>query len=695
MIDAHFLILAVDDETVALNIINDIVSEICPVICCSDPFEVQSLALAKLPELILLDFEMTGKNGIQVCNELKADPITKDIPVIFVTSHESKSSEIAALEAGAIDFIHKPIDRHTCQIRIRNHLSLLKTKQALVKSQQTLVQQKQKLNITLNSIGDAVISTDAEGLVTFMNPVAENMTGWHQKDALGQPIEKIMVLRHADTQKPMDNPVFNAMREKRRVAMALNAQLQSKDGNVFRIEDSASPIILNNALIGAVVVFHDVSEAIAMAVKMNHIANHDPLTDLPNRILLHDRIGQGIYTTAQNNQIMALMLVDIDHFLYVNDSAGHIVGDLIIKKIADRLKTFAASPATVSRIGGDEFVLVLPNLCELTQAEQVANQIATSFQTPFVIYEQEYKLTVSIGISLYPDDANDEETLMRHADVAMFRAKEQGRNQHCYFSKELERKLVDRHSVESVLRNALSHQSLELYFQPQINLKTGEQVGAEALVRLKHGENFISPLSFISLAEENGMIHELGRQVLKQSCQMIKYLEDKGTPLKISVNIAARQFNQADFYTETLKIIKDSQITACYLELELTESALMHDFEETRKLLQKFRELGISIAIDDFGTGYSSLSYLKFFNVNILKIDQSFVFDMLDDQQSLNIVKAIISMANAMDLEIVAEGIESQKHAEKLIDLGCSIGQGYHYAKPLPIEQFIKQVPQH
>lgn len=682
-------VLIVDDEAIALATLRNVVEEICQVICCSDSSQAVILAKSKQPDLIILDIEMSQLNGLDICRILKNDEATAQIPVIFVTANSTHQSEYQALEIGGIDYICKPIHREVCQRRIVNHLERVKYYQAFIHSQKKLEREKEHLKITLNSIGDAVISTDASGHITFMNPIAQEMTGWTQKQAIGQSIDRIMNLKQAENQKSMRNPIYMAIEEKRRVAMALNAQLHSASGKIYRIEDTASPILLHGELLGAVVVFHDVSEAIAMAAKMNHIANHDPLTDLPNRILLHDRISQGIQSTQLHNELLALILIDADHFLYLNDSAGHYTGDLVIQKMAQRLAKHAAAPATLARIGGDEFVIVMPNLSELTEVDDLANALLTAFNQPFVIDNKEHKLSVSIGISLYPDDAKDEETLMRHADVAMFRAKEQGRNQHCYFSKELERKLVNRHSIENILRHAINKQTLELHYQPQYDLISGRITGAEALVRLPHQGQYLSPVKFIALAEENGMIHELGRLVLASACLMAKQLKEQNQQMRISVNIAARQFSQQRFFSETMAIINQTGADPNYLELELTESALMHDHEETRLLLEKFSNLGLSIAIDDFGTGYSSLSYLKYFNVNILKIDQSFVFDMLNDKQSLSIVKAIISMAHAMELNLIAEGIESRKHAEKLIELGCATGQGYYFNKPLAAQQFL------
>ncbi|WP_448212823.1 putative bifunctional diguanylate cyclase/phosphodiesterase [Colwellia sp. MEBiC06753] len=434
--------------------------------------------------------------------------------------------------------------------------------------------------------------------------------------------------------------------------------------------------------------FHDVSEAIALGVKMNHMANHDQLTDLPNRILLHDRISQAIKIAKETQTITGLLLIDIDRFMLLNDAVGHYAGDKVIQLMADRLRRFEGASSTLARIGGDEFVLLVPNLNNYREINSIAAGIVEAFRAPFELDGKHYKLTVSIGVSLYPIDADSEEEMMRHADVAVYRAKEQGRDQHSFFSNELEAKLLQHHRTEIILRHAIEHDTLEVHFQPQIDLQTQQIIAAEALVRLRHNNKYISPIEFIPIAEDIGLINKLGQQVLRKSCDMAYHWLQAGYPLKVAVNIAAKQFANPNFYQEVLATLNQTQLPHQYLELELTESALMNDFDETRTLLNQFKAANISISIDDFGTGYSSLSYLKFFDVHILKIDQSFVFDMLDDEQSLSIVKAIISLASALGLTIIAEGIETKAHCTKLLELGCDIGQGYYFSKPVPSTDF-------
>ncbi|ARU56812.1 MAG: EAL domain-containing protein [Pseudomonadales bacterium] len=562
---------------------------------------------------------------------------------------------------------------------------------SLKRAKKELFVEKERLRVMLNSIGDAVIATDTEGFVTFINPIAERMTGWRMRDAMGLHIDEVMYLQDSTTRQRSRNPVFLALEEKRVVGMAFNCQIVSQDGNIFRVEDSAAPIRSENGyIIGAIIVFHDVSEAIAMSVKMSFLANHDQLTDLPNRVLLHDRLTQALQVAELAQLKVAVLLIDIDHFKYLNDSLGHNMGDTIIKQLAAKLALVKDPAMTLARVGGDEFMLVLPK----TTAEQVQSVTSKIYQVmhqPFQLADQQYSISLSIGISIYPDDAKDEDTLMRHADVAMYRAKHEGRNRFCFFSDDLEKQLLQRHKIELMLREALSREQLEVFYQPKIDLNTGKLCGAEALVRLRnHDGGLVSPIDFIPLAEETGLVVELGAQVLRQACREHKQWREHGITIPISVNIAAAQFAEEEIVESILRILKNMAISPEYLELEVTESALMQDFTKTEQILGALANAGVSIAIDDFGTGYSSLAYLKKFNVDVLKIDQSFVRDMLSNGSDLDIVKTIISLARNMNLKLVAEGIETQEQESILKQLGCGIGQGYWYSKPLPADSFLK-----
>jgi diguanylate cyclase (GGDEF)-like protein/PAS domain S-box-containing protein len=553
-----------------------------------------------------------------------------------------------------------------------------------------LYEEKERIRITLNSIGDAVIATDQNGIITFLNPIAEVMTGWLLDEAVGLPIEQVMPLREGENGRALQNPIRLALKERRTVGMVINCTLIRRDGHAFQVEDSAAPIRdQNEDITGAIIVFHDVSEARAMAIKMTHLANHDALTNLPNRLLLRDRTEQAMNNAKRDNRRVAFFILDLDHFKTINDSVGHYTGDVLLQEIALRLKQSLRENDTISRQGGDEFVILSPNITDLERVDALAEKILKVVSQPYIIEDNRFDLSVSIGISLYPDDSDDMESLYRHADAAMYKAKKEGRNRFLYFSEEIEVTLKSRHLMTQQLRMSVENENFEVHYQPKVNSQQRIINGAEALVRWRNKEGqLISPLQFIPLCEETGLIVALGQFVLRQAClDAVKWHKNDPT-LRIAVNVSVMQITDSDFINILKNIIEETGINSSLLELEITEGVLAGDNLKTMETLNAIKALGVSIAIDDFGTGYSSLAYLKRFPVDVLKIDQSFVRDMLIDTSDAGIVEAIVHMAKSLHLRLVAEGVESQEQAQALLKLGCVIMQGYFFGKPMPNSDF-------
>ena len=425
---------------------------------------------------------------------------------------------------------------------------------------------------------------------------------------------------------------------------------------------------------------------------MTHLTNHDQLTGLPNRVLLHDRVVQAIARSFTSKQSSALLLIDIDNFKYLNDSLGHQVGDYVISIIAKRLSNTLGQNATLARVGGDEFACLLSDLGSGFSADSIAMACLQAAREPIEIDRKSHQLSLSIGISLYPQDAVNAEEMMRHADSAMYRAKSKGKDTFSFFSNDLQHAIHHRVEMEIKLRQAIENNSLAIYLQPKYDFNNKEVAGAESLVRIvEENGNVIGPDEFIPLAEETGLIHQLGRQVLQKSCEFIARCNNEHQDAKVAVNVAAKQLANPGFADEVAEIIRLTGIEASSLELEVTESALMHDFEQTRDILMALTSLGVTIALDDFGTGYSSLSYLRQFPLHVLKIDRSFVIDMDKEQQAHDIVTAIVHLALSLDLTIVAEGIETQSHFNSLKALGCHFGQGYFMCRPVAMNDFFIQ----
>lgn len=690
-------ILIVDDQIGNITLLSEILDDLADIFFVTQAEHALERAIELQPDLLLLDIEMPGISGFEVCQQLKNNPLTCEMSVIFISAHAEPEFEFNSLAFGAIDFIARPFNRAICRLRVQNHLTLQQQSKALLLSKQQIHAEKQRLDVTLNAIGDAVIATDTDGAVTMMNPIAEQMTGWREKEAIGKTITEVMQLRDADSHQTSINPIFLALKEQRIVAMALNCELvpQGREEGV-PVEDSAAPIFDNNGvLIGAIIVFHDVGQARALAVKMSFLANHDQLTGLPNRILLYDRIHQACKLAPTIGRQVAIFMIDIDQFKYLNDSLGHQSGDQLLLDLSKRVKGMLQPEDTLARIGGDEFVLVLPDVTHVEQISNLAQNVLRLMRQPFQLDNNKYALTVSMGISIYPTDSSNEEELMRHADLALFKAKQEGRNRFCFFSDDLGQRMLQRHQQEQQLRAAIRDNRVEPFFQPKISLPDGAVVGAEALVRIRHEDDSLSmPGDFITLAEETGLIIPLGKLMLIKSCQQARAWQQAGLTLPVSVNIAAAQFADSSLLGLIEQVLADYQLAPQLLELEVTETALIHNPEQTAKVLESCRKLGLSVAIDDFGTGYSSLSYLKRFQVDTLKIDMSFVKEMLVDKSDFEIVKTIISLGQSMNFSLVAEGIETAEHAKQLLALGCGVGQGYYYSKPLPATDFIDYLRQ-
>ncbi|MEK7842663.1 MAG: EAL domain-containing protein, partial [Pseudomonadota bacterium] len=416
------------------------------------------------------------------------------------------------------------------------------------------------------------------------------------------------------------------------------------------------------------------------------MATHDVLTGLPNRTLLQDRIAQALAHNRRSQEQAAVLFIDLDHFKVINDSLGHDVGDALLQEVAARLAAIVRSEDTVARQGGDEFIVLLPNLASALVVEAVAQKILGALIQPYQIHEKELHIGGSIGIALFPSDGEDVDTLLKNSDIAMYHAKESGRNNYQFFAPEMNQRAAEKHSLGIDLRHTLERNELLLYFQPVIDMPSGKLTSMEVLLRWQHPRHgLIQPDKFIPLAEETGMIVPIGEWVLRQSClQIVAWREQGYNVPKLAVNLSARQFRQKTLVADIVRILHETGVEPSCLVLEITESMLVANVEETIKTLHQLSALGLEISIDDFGTGYSSLSYLKRYPINTLKIDRSFVRDIATDPNDAAIIAAIIAMAHSLKMRVLAEGVETVEQLDFLTRQGCGRFQGFYFSQPLP-----------
>jgi diguanylate cyclase (GGDEF)-like protein/PAS domain S-box-containing protein len=548
-------------------------------------------------------------------------------------------------------------------------------------------------NVTLDSIEEAVLRTDLHGNVTYLNRIAEELTGWKRDEAQGRPVADVLRFIDGFTGAAMDNAVGIAMQEAetaKATATCKNCMLVRRDGIEFGIESKVTLVRDQDGnIIGAVVAFHDVSEARAKALELSHSAQHDVLTDLPNRVLFNDRLTQAITLAERQGKQLAVMFVDLDHFKKINDSLGHDVGDKLLQSVAKRLMACIRRSDTVSRLGGDEFVVLLSQVEHAEDAAFSARKILRALTAPHSIDNKNLDINVSIGVSTYPSDGQDAEGLINRADNAMYEAKQHGRNNYQFFRREMHARLAERQSLEADLRCALGRNEFLLHYQPKINLQTGEITGAEALLRWLHPQRgMVYPPQFVPVAEECGLILPIGQWVLLEACKQARAWSDAGLGVvPMAVNVSAAEFGAKDFLSGVRAVLIATGVAPQNLELELTESVLMRDAEAAVVTLVKLKAMGVQLAIDDFGTGYSSFTYLRRFPSDALKLHQSFVQEITADPGDAKIVSAMINIGRSLKQRVIAEGVETREQLHFLQLHGCSEGQGYYFTRPVEAEQ--------
>ena len=656
------------------------------------PFEVENFAtlaegMRRLcgggVDAILVDLDLPDCRGLASFDQLFA--VARHTPILTLCSLDNEADAMEAVQRGAQGWLSKGFfDNSLVPQALRNIIERMKVERGLYVAQE-------HAEITLNSIGDAVISVDMAGQVNYLNIAAELVTGWPREEARGLPVAEVLELIDAVSGRTITNPVEHILHSDQASSLTGDAILVSRHGLRVPIEDSAAPIHdWDRQLVGAVMVFRDISDTVALTSKMRHQAQHDFLTNLPNRSLLNDRITQAIANSRRNHIHPVLLFLDLDKFKHINDSLGHAVGDQLLQAVSERLVNCVRTSDTVSRHGGDEFVVLLANERRPQDAAHAAEKILAALSAPFLIGMQELHTSTSIGISAFPQDGTNAAVLIKNADTAMYHAKELGRNNYQFFRQDMNTRAVERQLVETNLRWALERGEFTLHYQPKVDLETDRITGVEALLRWSHPEwGLVMPERFISIAEECGLIVPIGRWVLGEACaQLVRWRDIGMSEVSVAVNISALEFRHRDFFTHALAIFDATGVDRARVQLELTESVLMHDVAASAHLLDKFKAMGVQIAVDDFGTGYSSLSYLNQFPIDMLKIDQSFV-KSIDARAGRNgaIVSAVIDMGKNLHQRVIAEGVEDEAQLAFLKVHKCSEGQGFLFSEPLDAAQ--------
>ena len=615
-----------------------------------------------------LFYRMIARHLGMVTEHLRsADPAVLAEPLALLRKERDKSDELDVLVTSVNDMQNK-------------------TRTAL----KAVEDSKAHVRLLLDSTSEAIFGTNTQGICTFANPACLRMLGYaHEGDLVGKKIHELIHHTYPDGRPyPAEDCVI------RRATQAGHAHHCNEevhwraDGTSFPVEYWSRPMYKDGELVGSVVAFNDITQRKETEEALHQLAYYDGLTKLPNRQLFNDRLHQAIEDAKRRHRLVALLLLDLDRFKVVNDTMGHEAGDILLQEIGSRLKQSIRSNDTVARLGGDEFAIIFTDVGDSKPIAQLAQKVLSQFSTPIMIDGREVFSGASIGIALYPSDTDDADALLKYADSAMYHAKELGRNNFQFYSQEMTASADKRLQMETNLRRAIDQQEFVLHYQPLVDARNNETTGVEALIRWNDPSGtMVPPDAFIPLAEDTGLIVPIGQWVLETACAQLKQWHDAGhANLKMSVNVATRQFRDNAFVETVSNAIRTSGISAESLELEITESILLENSDDTLSTLNALKALGVSLAIDDFGTGYSSLSYLKRFPIDRVKIDRSFVRDLASDTDDLAIVRAIIALAQAMRLSVIAEGVETKEQLALLQSEACHDYQGYFFARPMDAE---------
>lgn len=641
-------------------------------------------ALARGCDLVLCDHSMPGFDGVRALQLVHS--WDKDLPLIFVSGTIGEETAVEAMRLGARDYVLKENLTRLAPAVQRELLENLRRRERrqLDTWNQALERERSRLAMVLNATPDLVAIASPDGRLDYLNDTGRRLLGVGPNDHLPSYHLGELFSEH-DATCLLDDAFPTALRDGYWLG---EIELPGRNG--------AAPLPLSKLVVAhrnetgeaefLALVARDISERKRFEAELHHQATHDRLTGLPNRFLLLDRLSSELGHVRRHGGIVAVMFLDLDNFKRVNDTLGHAIGDQVLRQIAGRIRGCLRPTDTAARHGGDEFTIAIGRLQRIEDALAVLRNIRTAFERPVMAATHEMFITFSIGIALFPHDGAEVETLLRNADTAMYRAKSSGRNQYRFYAPAMNQRGQELLSLESDLRRAVEREEFELFYQPQISIDDGRIRAFEALIRWNHPQRgLVSPANFLGLLEDTGLILSVGEWALRRACAQVKQWRETLLPsLRISVNVSPVQFAESTFPDRVQAVMNELSIPAGVLELEITENLMMGDPQGTGLMLRQLQQQGVRIAIDDFGIGYSSLSYLKHFPVQVLKIDRSFIAELLDRPDDAAIVEASIFLGHKLGLEVAAEGVETLAQCHVLRRLGCDLAQGYYFSQPQP-----------
>jgi diguanylate cyclase (GGDEF)-like protein/PAS domain S-box-containing protein len=642
--------------------------------------------------LVLLDLQMPDMSGYEVARLMRDSRRNCAIPIIFITAIErDDAATIHGCHGGAIDYILKPVSALVLQSKVAMFLELDQNKHRLQQAYSTLDHVKAYYESMLNAAGEGVLGIARNGRIKFANPAALHMLRTSADELIGQDFQ-IVYPRYDELDSVWEStPFFDCWRLSKETRVD-ETTFRKANGTSFPVSLCCSP--LAGKMEGVVVVFQDITVRKELEQQLRKQAVTDHLTGLTNRNGFKAALQVGLERARRIKKSVALMFIDLDHFKRINDTLGHDIGDFLLKEVADRLKDCVRAYDIVSRIGGDEFTVVLGELDQTAGAAVIARKILAALRRPFRLKDgMEITVGASIGIASYPECGNDIDLLMQAADVAMYQAKSDGRNLYHFYLPEMNAKAKTRLVLEQALRVAVEDDEFSLHYQPQIDLVSGRVVGFEALLRWRHDEiGNVAPSAFVPMLEETGLIIPMGQWVFSTGCRQRQLWSDMlPEQCSVSVNLSPRQFTDKNLVSQIRRVLEINNLPPYQLEIELTEGMLMLDTEYTHGVLRALKDMGLKLSIDDFGTGYSSLAYLKQFSLDSLKIDKQFIDNLTISKKDAAIATSIIQLAHNLGLQVIAEGVETAEQVTVLQDLGCDVVQGFYFGRPIPaweVEKF-------